>query len=125
MFVLMSHRITLSQQEDARESFDIDNFEIITDSIWSNIPSDVQTIEPYLDIIKQNILKNSKMGDVLFVQGDFGATVAMVSFAKKHNLIPVYATTERISRDIVEGEKIITVREFQHVRFRKYEWGEE
>jgi hypothetical protein len=45
----------------------------------------------------------------------------MVSFAKQHGLIPVYATTDRVARDIIEGDKIITVREFKHVRFREYE----
>jgi hypothetical protein len=121
MFVLMSHRITLSQQEDAHESFGIDAFEVINNPIWSNIPADEPMIEPYLDTIKQTILNNAKQNDLLFVQGDFGATVAMVSFAKQHGLIPVYATTDRVARDIIEGDKIITVREFKHVRFREYE----
>ncbi len=121
MFVLMSHRITLAQQDDARMNFDVSQFDIISEPVWSNIPADVPSIESYLDIIKKHILKRSVQGDILFVQGDFGATVAMVGFARQFGLIPVYATTERICRDIIEGDKITSIREFQHVRFRVYE----
>lgn len=121
MFVLMSHDITSLQKEDAYRSYGVENFQNIYDPIWGNIPPEVAIIEPYLDSIKERILKLSAPSDILLVQGDFGATVAMVSFARAYGLIAVYATTSRVAKDIVDGEKIVTIREFQHVRFREYE----
>jgi len=64
---------------------------------------------------------NAKKGDLLLVQGDFGATVCMISFAKKLGIVPIYATTCRKVEERVEGDRIITLRHFEHVRFRRYE----
>lgn len=41
------------------------------------------------------LLKEARPGDYLLVQGDFGAIYLTVSFALPHELVPVYATTER------------------------------
>jgi hypothetical protein len=120
MFILMSHEMTQLQQQNAKELLDIETFMDISDPIWSTIPSECNTIESYLQIFKDNLHRNSSAGDYLFVQGDFGATYLMVSFAKSIGVLPVYATTKRVSRDIVEGDKIITIREFKHVQFREY-----
>ena len=58
------------------------------------------------------------------VQGDFGAIVEMVHFAFKVGLIPVYSTTKRVAKDIIDGDTITTLRIFEHVRFRKYTKGQ-
>lgn len=123
MFILLSHQMTPVQYEDAKESLHVKNFAELSKEIWSQIPCDCIDISEYLATIKHNILKSSKVGDILLVQGDFGATVAMVQFAHKHDLIPVYATTKRIAKDIVDGDKVVTVRTFEHVRFRQYTKG--
>ncbi|MEA1918339.1 MAG: CRISPR-associated protein Csx20 [Campylobacterota bacterium] len=123
MFILLSHQMTPVQYEDAKESLHVKNFTELSKEIWSQIPCDCIDISEYLVTIKHNILKSSKAGDILLVQGDFGATVAMVQFAHKNDLIPVYATTKRIAKDRVDGDKVVTVRTFEHVRFREYTKG--
>jgi hypothetical protein len=55
------------------------------------------------------------------VQGDFGATFAMIQFAYKLGMLPVYATTQRRAVESRDGDKIVTTRVFEHVRFRIYE----
>ena len=121
MFILMSHEITTIQKEDAKKSFGVDNFEVVPSKWWGQIPPDSDSVRPYTQEIKEWLDSRAKDGDILLVQGDFGATVDMISYARGKNMIPVYATTERKATERVENDKIITVRTFEHVRFREYE----
>lgn len=123
MFILMSHKMTQAQYDDAKNNFGIDQFIELPNDQWSQIPAEVDDISPYLAELKHNILKQSEQGDMLLVQGDFGTTVAMVHFAFENGMIPVYATTRRAAKEIVDGDKVITTRTFEHVRFRVYEKG--
>jgi hypothetical protein len=123
MFILMSHEMTPVQRDDAVDSYGIDRFVELSGEQWSQIPADIEDITPCLADLKQSILQQSQEGDILLVQGDFGATVAMVNFAFEHGLVPVYATTARTAKETVDGEKITTTRTFEHVRYRKYTKG--
>ncbi len=123
MFILMSHQMTEIQYSDAKKNLAIDEFINLSTDIWSQIPAEVESIGLHLEDLKHNIMRQSQKGDLLLVQGDFGATVEMVHFAFREGLIPVYATTKRIAKDIVDGDTVTTIRTFEHVRFRKYTRG--
>jgi hypothetical protein len=120
MYVLMSHDVTQQQMSDAKRTFDVHNFITLPTNIWSQIPAETESVESILEPLKAQLVTYAKKGDLLLVQGDYGATFNMVQFAKEIGLIPVYATSKRKAYEVVEGEKITTVREFQHVRFREY-----
>jgi CRISPR/Cas system-associated endonuclease Cas3-HD len=122
MFLLFSHKLTDEQKEDAKKSLGVEEYIYLPESlqkIWSNIPPEVEDIKLFLVDIKDFLLKNAKIGDIVLIQGDFGAVVEMVEFSKTW-LIPVYATTKRISKEIKKDGKIIKISEFKHVRFRRY-----
>ncbi len=58
---------------------------------------------------------------LLFSPGDFGATYAMVEYAKSLGLIAIYATTLRESKEILNKDGSITKQNiFKHCIFRKY-----
>ncbi len=121
LFILMSHIITSSQKEDARNTLGIEHFVVVPSKWWGQIPADAKSVCSYTEEIESYLEVHARAGDMLLVQGDFGATVRMVYFAQTIGLTTIYATTNRISKEVIEGEKIITVREFRHVRFRQYE----
>ncbi len=123
MFILVSHQMTKLQYNDAKENLGIDRFIKLSTDVWSQIPADAETIGFYLEDLKYDIKKQYQKNDLLLVQGDFGATVEMVHFAFKQGLIPVYATTKRIAKDIIDGDTVTTIRTFEHIRFRKYTEG--
>ena len=120
MYILMSHTITQQQINDAQSVLDVQKFVTLPTDIWSQIPAETESVESSLLPLKAQLVTYAKKGDLLLVQGDYGATYNMVQFAKEIGLVPVYATSERKAYEVVEGEKITTVREFRHVRFRKY-----
>jgi len=69
----------------------------------------------------QRLKTQGQKGDLLLVQGDFGATYALVRFAQHLGLVPLYATTARRSKEVVENGEVKTERIFTHARFREYE----
>ncbi|MEO1927266.1 MAG: CRISPR-associated protein Csx20 [Nautiliaceae bacterium] len=122
MFLIFSHKLTDEQIKDAKGNLGIEEFVYLPENlqkIWSNIPPEIEDIKPLLEDIKQFLRENANSGDVVLIQGDFGAVVGMVEFVRNW-LIPIYATTKRVSKEIEKDGKIVKVSEFKHVRFRKY-----
>ncbi len=123
MFLLFSHNLTNDQIKDAKENLKVDKFIYLPkelQNIWSNIPPEIEDITDYLKPIKEFLKNNANDGDYVLIQGDFGATYNMVNYAFENNLIPIYATTKRVVKEVIEDGKVITIREFKHCRFRKY-----
>ncbi len=123
MFLLFSHNLTNDQIKDAKENLKVNKFIYLPkelQNIWSNIPPEVEDITDYLKPIKEFLKNNANDGDYVLIQGDFGATYNMVNYAFENNLIPIYATTKRVVKEVIEDGKVITIREFKHCRFRKY-----
>ena len=121
LFTLINHTLTLEQEEDARKNLNVDKFINITDARWSDIDPSGKSVIKFVEAYKDKLKKQAKVGDVLLVQGDFGATYNMIRFAKNMGLIAVYATTNRIVSEQVENGKVVIKREFKHARFREYE----
>ena len=121
LFILINHALTPEQEEDARKNLNIDKFVNIADAKWSDIDPSEKGVIKVVETYKDKLRSQAKSGDVLLVQGDFGATYNMIRFAKNMGLIAVYATTKRIVSEQVENGKVVIKREFKHARFREYE----
>ena len=120
LFILLSHTITQEQKEDATKRFDVERFETVPAKEWSSIPPEADEISPYIEDAKRFLQEEAKSGDLLWVQGEYGATFAMVEFAKSLGLQAIYATTKRVvTEKIVDGKSVKTTI-FSHVRFREY-----
>ncbi|HOJ29924.1 MAG TPA: CRISPR-associated protein Csx20 [Spirochaetota bacterium] len=120
----MNHRMTESQIEDAVNALKVEKFIFPPENlqkIWEQIPADNEDILDIVEPVLQWLLDNSNEGDYIFVQGDFGATLLVVSWAFKHDRIPVYSTTQRkYESTINEKGEVVNVHTFKHVRFRRY-----
>jgi hypothetical protein len=121
LYILMSHAITPAQKKDAVTSLGAERFVTVPSEWWGQIPADDVSVCAYTLEVESWLSIHAQRGDYLLVQGDFGATVRLVHFAVSIGMVPIYATTKRIARDVVDGDRVTTVREFQHVRFRHYE----
>ena len=81
-FTLINHTLTSEQEEDARKNLNVDKFINIADARWSDIDPSEKSIIEFVEAYKDKLKKQAKAGDVLLVQGDFGATYNMIRFAK-------------------------------------------
>ena len=123
MFLLFSHNLTPAQIEDAKKNWNITHFIPLPNELqelWSNIPPDCNDIEKFLEPIYDWLIKNSKQKDLALIQGDFGATCKIASFAKKIGLIPVYATTKRNAIEKIIDGKVVKTSTFEHIMYRKF-----
>jgi hypothetical protein len=121
MYLLFSHKLTDAQIKDAKK-LGVDEFVYLPDDLqrkFSNVPPELESIKEYAKDFEK-FLENAKSGDYVLIQGDFGLTCHLVNFSKSKGLIPVYATTKRISKDIKKDGKVVKISEFKHIRFRKY-----
>ncbi len=124
LFLLFSHTLTDAQIADARRSLEVTEFVSLPEDLqarWSEVPPELERLDEHLQPIFDWLLEKAQTDDYLLVQGDFGAIYLTVSFALEHELVPVYATTQRnvVETRLPDGT-VQVQRTFQHVRFRKY-----
>ena len=123
MFLLFSHNLTKTQENNAIKSFEIEEFVSLPQNLqklWSEIPSDLESLNDYLSPVKEFLGNSSDLGNFVVIQGDFGATYTLVNFSNSLGLVPVYATTNRVIEEVEENGKTIKKSVFEHIRFREY-----
>lgn len=120
LFTLLNHTLTPTQK-DQLQTMGITKIISISDKKWSAIPPYLETLDEFLKPYQQTLKAQAQKGDYLLVQGDFGATYQMVNYSKSLELIPIYATTKRISKETTLKNGIIQKQTlFTHCIFRKY-----
>lgn len=124
LFLIFSHKLTEDQQNDARETFGVDEFVSLPKSLqqlWSNIAPEEENIYKYLSPLWEYMAKQINSSDVVLIQGDFGATYLAIKLAKELEALPIYATTKRVVKEEIENNEVIKTSIFKHVRYRIYE----
>ncbi len=123
MFVVMSHRLTEAQVQEIYQRFNIDNIVYLPEqlrNLWGDIPPEGEWDDCWLQPLKAWLSEQLNQGDKLIVQGEFGATYALVGWLQNRGFSVYYATSQRRVTETVEGEQVFTRRLFEHVNFRKY-----
>lgn len=88
--------------------------------LWKSVPPE-DTIPPYfLNKITTWLAGITGPRDYVVIQGEFGISFYVVQWCYANSRIPIYATSHRKMKEIIDKEKIISRREFQHVNFRQY-----
>ena len=80
-----------------------------------------QLLKENLEKIKNYIIENFYIEDVLVIQGNWGYTYNLVKWAIENDYLPVYSYTERNVEEIKDGETVKKISYFKHVKFIKYE----
>jgi len=124
LFLLFNHTLTPSQEHDARQRLGIDRIEEMPQeikSVWNAIDPEIASVSEVIQPVKTWLAEHASPGDVVLIQGDFGASYLMVKFAFDHGLIPVYSTTLRQAVELHQPDGTVrTVHQFKHHRFRRY-----
>jgi hypothetical protein len=120
LILLFSHQLTPQQLKDAKETLQCNKIIYLTDELlykWQNI-----TPETDIQIFKDFLIENAKIGDYVLIQGEWGTTYNMVNFAKEKNMIPIYSSTARkvIEEKSGSDNKVIKTSIFEHRGFYRY-----
>ena len=122
MLLLFSHNLTEKQKEDAQK-LGVGTFVSLPEplqKIWSHIDPEADSIVSILDEIKSFVKIHTQKGDMVLIQGDFGATYHMVAYAKSLGLVALYATTKRNCNTYMKNDLLYKESTFEHVKFREY-----
>lgn len=124
-FLLFSHTLTPVQEEELAREWHASVVRPMPEPLkraWGNIPPDVPSVRAWIQPVLEWVESEAAPGDVILVQGDYGAAFLAASWALGKGLVPVYATTERILEEESQPDgTVLQKRVFRHVRFRRYE----
>jgi CRISPR-associated Csx2 family protein len=125
VFLVLSHELTETQVNELRENWKVQEVVPIPEdlaSLWESINPEEESLSSCIRPIITWLEENSVPGDLILVQGDFGATFLVVDWALNQLRVPIYATTARyLEEHRLDDGRVEQKRIFQHVRFRKYE----
>ena len=122
---ILSHELLNSQVDELKNSWNVEQIIILPEklkSAWSNINpnDDLEDDFNLLYKLKTFILENTKQEDYVIVQGEWGMTFTVVNMCFELNRVPIYATTERKTKEVVRDGQVHSEKVFEHIRFRKY-----
>ncbi|MEJ5366427.1 MAG: CRISPR-associated protein Csx20 [Desulfosoma sp.] len=124
-FLLLSHALSPAQEKELAQDWRAPLMRPMPEALkklWGNVPPDTPSIGEWVQPVLEWVEGQAAPGDVILVQGDYGATFLTVSWALSKGLVPVYATTERLLEETVQPDgSVLQKRVFRHVRFRRYE----
>ncbi len=122
MALLFSHTLTPVQKQDAQHNLQVGHFLPLPGQLqrkWSQVPADIDLrtyARPFIDWLHAHTDAN----DLVLVQGEFGLTVALVTWCISHDRRAVYATTTRQAKEVAKGDTIEMTHVFTHAGFRSY-----
>ncbi len=123
VYVLLNHKLSGIQTKQLKER-GVDRIVRPPESIsafWQGIPPTGPLPVPLLDKITNWLQNNAKSGDLVLVQGEFGATCFIVDYCFQNQLTPIYATSERKYREETQKDgSVVRIHRFSHVQFREY-----
>lgn len=124
LFLLFNHQITETQREDASKSLGVGRIMDLPaglKQVWGDIPADLPEIGAFLEPVRKWLEEESRPGDFVLIQGDFGACYLMAGFAFEKGLVPVYSTTDREVEEERGADGLVKVTHaFRHRIYRKY-----
>ena len=123
-FCLLNHALTQKQLAELSEKFN--SIEVVYPEknlaeLWAQIPPEKSNDE-VVESVALWLQCNATPGDLFIIQGEFGSTFALVDFALKNGLVPLYATTRRVAKEFRSGETVRREYVFEHVCFKKYQY---
>jgi len=125
LFLIFNHVLTEDQEKEAKDVLKITQIIPLPQhlqELWGNIPPDEDLSSNLFSPITSFLLENKGEGEnYCLIQGDFGATVYLVTWCFKHGFIPIYATTKRVAQEVVKPDgSVELIKVFKHERFRRY-----
>lgn len=126
-YCLMNHQLTAAQENELIHRYGAERIVFPPagiSSAWMNIPVEAvlkrSSVSPFLTWI-DSIPPSS----AVVLQGEAGASFALIDYALRRNLVVLHSVTERKASEARRGEIVTRKYEFEHVCFREYHRIEE
>ncbi|MBT3217819.1 MAG: TIGR02221 family CRISPR-associated protein [Proteobacteria bacterium] len=125
MVNITNHRLTPDQVEDARNSMGIKEVLELPPELkeaWATVPLDTAGMLAVVSTVFDWVWNKTSKNDVILVQGEYGATFALVSHLNAAHRRTVHATSKReVTERQNEHDSTETIRHFVHRGYRDYQ----
>lgn len=124
LFVLTNHIATADQRSDAEVSLGVTEIVEMPADVarcWGTVPPELDSVAEYVQpVIDWLNSQPPKKGDVVWVQGEWGAVLTVVLWCHARGVRCVYATTKREATEVHGENGVQMTHVFRHVRFRDF-----
>lgn len=123
LFNLTNHTMTREQLDDAAVSLGVMEEVLPPEEIrtlWGNVPPELDSVKDYIFPVLYWLSSHLEPTDIVWVQGEWGSTLAVVEWCRARGVKCVYATTNRVAQEIHTDKGVQMMHTFKHVRFRDY-----
>lgn len=122
LFILTNHTATQQQLDDARLSLGVSEFvdlPVDLKTLWGNVPPDIESVTEYVIPLLCWLDSSLQNEDIVWVQGEWGVTLAVIDWCRNRKVRCVYSTTKRVAIETPSPDGSIALTHvFSHVRFR-------
>lgn len=89
--------------------------------LWGEIPPGVDSVTEFVQPVLDWLGQVASKDDIIWAQGEWGATMCVLQWCRVHGVRCVYSTTERVATESQTNEGVVTMtHQFKHIRFRDY-----
>lgn len=124
IFNVTNHIATNMQIDDAKQTLGVVECIDLPKNLkksWSEIPPNTDSVVPFLQPVLEWLELVASQEDVVWTQGEWGATMCVLQWCRVHGVRCVYSTTERVATESQTNEGVVTMtHRFKHIRFRDY-----
>ena len=120
---ITNHSMTQDQRVDAQANLGVmEELSLPAEllSLWGTVPPELDSVEGYVAPVIRWLAANYEPTDIVWVQGEWGAVLAVVDWCRAHKVRCVYATTQRVAQEVHTDHGVQVSHVFKHVRFRDF-----
>lgn len=122
-FVLTNHCTLQEQVDDLKNNWGVEEVvELPPDlkELWGTVPPEAECVCGYVQPVIDWLATNCAAGDLVWVQGEWGATAEALLWCARHGFVSIYGTTGRVATETLTENGTVMTHVFKHVRFRKF-----
>ncbi|MCF7859663.1 MAG: hypothetical protein K9N07_10155 [Candidatus Cloacimonetes bacterium] len=124
LYLFFSHSLTEDQEKEVYEKLKCEKILPLKEELqklWGQIPPEGEISDTMVEPFMKYLSKETKPGDFVLIQGEFGVSFALVNWCIQNDRIPIYATTKRLSLEEKQPDgSIKKINIFKHIQFRRY-----
>lgn len=123
VFVVTNHTQTEDQVHDLQCNWSVDSLVDLPGelkTLWGSVPPELDSVEDFVSPVLDWLGSVCCAGDIVWVQGEWGATISVLRWCLRNSIVAVYGTTKRVASERKTSEGVSLTHIFKHVRFRRY-----
>lgn len=123
VFILTNHQTDSGQILDLQRNWLVETVVRLPaelKNLWGSVPPETDSVDDYIFPVLSWLSSVYSPGDLVWVLGEWGATISVLNWCKEHSCRAIYSTTKRVATEVTTENGVFLSHVFKHVRFRSY-----